>query len=97
MNFPEFENILNNLSLVTRVRFKNVGEATLFSVIRSFEGWILIDGTGDINFRFTAFDADPADRGVVNLRFSPYPTSDGAPMFYIGAVHIGGISEVDFV
>lgn len=96
MMFPEFENILDNLSLVERVRFKNVGGAILFSVIRSFEGWILIDGTGDINFRFTGFDADPADRGVVNLKFSPYPT-DGAPMFHIGAVHIDGISEVDFV
>lgn len=95
MMFPEFENILQNLSLVTRVRFKNVGGAILFSIIRSFEGWILIDGTGDINFRFTQFDVDPSDRGVVNLRFWSGRSSEN--VCYIGAVRIAGISEVDFV
>lgn len=95
MMFPEFKDILDNLSLVTRVRFKNVGGAILFSVIRSFEGWILIDGTGGINFRFTEFDTDPSDRGVVNLRFwSGMSTENG---HHIGAVRIDGISEVDFV
>ncbi len=95
MNYNEFNDILNNLSIVTRVRFKNVGGAILFSVIRSFEGWILIDGTGNINFRFTEFDLDPADRGIVNLRFWSGRSSENT--YYIGAVRIEGISEVDFV
>lgn len=95
MMFPEFQNILQNLSLVTRVRFKNVGGTILFSVIRSFEGWILIDGTGGINFRFTEFDMDPSDRGIVNLRFWSGRSSENG--YHIGAVHIEAISEVDFV
>lgn len=95
MNYSEFENILNNLSLVTRVRFRNVGGGILFSVIRSFEGWILIDGTGGINFRFTEFDIDPSDRGIVNLRFWSGRSSENG--HHIGAVRIEDISEVDFV
>ena len=97
MNFSEFENILQTLSLVTRARFKDAEGRIIFSVVKSFEGWILIDRTGGINFRFTAFDADPSDRGIVNLRFSPYPINDGAPVFYIGAVHIKDIEGVDFI
>ena len=95
MLFPEFKDILDNLSLVTRVRFKNVGGTILFSVIRSFEGWILIDGTGGINFRFTEFDADPADREIVNLRFwSGISIEKG---HHIGSVYIKSIEGVDFI
>ena len=95
MMFPEFKDILDNLSLVTRVRFKNAEGTVLFSFIRFFDGWILIDGTGGINFRFTEFDTDPSDRGIVNLRFwSGIPSEKG---HHIGAVLIKNISEVDFV
>lgn len=94
MMFPEFKDILNNLSLVTRVRFKDEN-GIRFSVIRSFEGWILIDGTGSINFRFTEFNADPSDRGTVNLYFWSGRSSENT--YYIGALRIKGITEVDFV
>lgn len=95
MIYSEFENILNNLSLVTRVRFKKTGGEILFSVIRSFEGWILIDGTGNINFRFTEFDMDPSDRGIVNLRFWSGRSNENG--YHIGAVHIKDIEEVDAI
>ena len=94
MIFTEFADILRNLSLVTRVRFKDeIG--VRFSVIRSFEGWILVDTTGYINFRFTEFDMDPSDRETVNLRFWSGRSSENG--HHIGAVSIKGITEVDFV
>ena len=94
MIFTEFADILRNLSLVTRVRFKDhVG--LRFSVLRTFEGWVLVDNTGSINFRFTEFDMDPSDRGIVNLRFwFGRSTEDG---HHIGALRIDDIEEVDFI
>lgn len=95
MMFPEFKDILNSLSLVTRVRFKDAEGKILFSVVRFFDGWILIDGTGGINFRFTEFDIDPSDRGIVNLRFWSGISSENG--HHIGAVCIKHIEGVDFI
>ena len=55
MKFSQFSEILSKLSLVTRLKFRSADGWTIFSVIRSFEGWIIIDQTGCINFRFTRF------------------------------------------
>ena len=95
MKFTEFSEILSKLSLVTRLKFRSTDGWTIFSVIRSFEGWILIDGTGGINFRFTEFDADPADREIVNLRFWSGILNEKD--HHIGSVYIKSIEGVDFV
>lgn len=93
MNHKEFSDILDNMSLVGRARFKNIDGWTVFSIIRSFDGWILIDQTGCINFRFTR-SADSKDRrsGAVDLFFS-----DGRNESYIGAVVLKDIDGVDFI
>lgn len=93
MRYDKFKDILNNLSLVSRVRFKNADGWTIFSVVRSFDGWIMIDQTGFINFRFTR--TDPSNRSneeAVDLYFSDMKNES-----YIGAVVIGEVAEVDFV
>ena len=93
MKFSQFSEILSNLSLVTRVRFKNDTGFTLFSVIRSFDGWILIDQTGMINFRFTRMtEAKDRTFDTVDLFFS-----DGKHESYIGSVTIRDVSEVDAI
>lgn len=93
MRYDKFRDILNNLSLVSRVRFKNAEGWTLFSVIRSFDGWIMIDQIGFINFRFTRIDlSNRANEEAVDLYFSDMKNES-----YIGAVVIDQIAEVDFV
>lgn len=93
MNHNEFSDILDNMSLVGRVRFKNAEGWPLFSVIRSFEGWILIDQAGNINFRFTR-TAESKDRrsGATDLFFS-----DGRNESYIGAVVLKDVTGVDVI
>lgn len=93
MDYNEFSDILDNMSLVGRARFKNADGWTIFSVIRSFEGWIVIDQTGLINFRFTR-SAESKDRRskAVDLFFS-----DGRNESYIGAIVLKDIDGVDFV
>lgn len=93
MNHKEFSDILDNMSLVGRAKFRNVEGWTIFSVIRSFEGWILIDQTGCINFRFTR-SAESKDRRTEaeDLFFS-----DGRNESYIGAVVLKDIDGVEFI
>jgi hypothetical protein len=93
MDHKEFSNILDNMSLVGRAKFRNTDGWIIFSIIRSFDGWILIDQTGCINFRFTrlAESKDPRS-GAVDLFFS-----DGRNESYIGAVVLKDIDGVDFI
>lgn len=93
MEYKEFSNILDNMSLVGRAKFRNVDGWTIFSVIRSFEGWILIDQTGCINFRFTrSAESKDSRTGTVDLFFS-----DGRNESYIGAVVLKEIDGVEFI
>ena len=93
MKFSQFSEILSNLSLVSRVRFKNPDGWTIFSVIRSFDGWILIDQTGYINFRFTRFTpAVNTKEDAIDLYFS-----DGKTENYIGAIVLRDVEEVDSI
>ena len=93
MNHNDFSDILDSMSLVGRVRFKNADGWTVFSIIRSFDGWILIDSTGSINFRFTR-TAESKDRrsGATDLFFS-----DGRNESYIGAIVLKDVEGVDVV
>jgi hypothetical protein len=94
MKFSQFSEILSNLSLVSRVRFKTADGWTIFSVIRSFDGWILIDQTGNINFRFTrTAEAKDTTLETVDLFFS----SDRKSESYIGSVTIRDVDGVEAI
>ena len=93
MDYNEFIDVLNNMSLVGRAKFRNMDGWTVFSVIRSFDGWILIDQTGCINFRFTRVGESKDRRsGAVDLFFS-----EGKSENYIGAIVLRDIAGVDFL
>ena len=87
MNYEDFAQTLLNLSLVTRVRFKDKDLKIRFSFVRTFESWIYVSGDGTFNVRFTSFNYDER-MGIVQLLYRADT---------IAYLELKDIEEVDFV
>ena len=87
MDYERFVDVLGNLSLVTRARFKDEEKAIKFSFVRTFESWIYISGDGTFNVRFTSFNYDEHMENVQLM----YRADT------IAYLKLKDITEVDFV
>lgn len=87
MDYDKFVDVLGNLTLVTRARFKDKDLKIRFSFVRTFESWIYISGDGTFNVRFTSFNYDEHMKNVQLM----YRADT------IAYLKLEDITEVDFV
>ena len=87
MDYDKFVDVLGNLSLVTRARFKDKDLKIRFSFVRTFGSWIYISGDGTFNVRFTSFNYDEHMKNVQLM----YRADT------IAYLKLEDITEVDFV
>lgn len=87
MDYDKFVDVLGNLTLVTRARFKDKDLKIRFSFVRTFESWIYISGDGTFNVRFTSFNYDEHMKNVQLMYRSDT----------IAYLKLEDITEVDFV
>ena len=87
MDYDKFVDVLGNLTLVTRARFKDKDLKIKFSFVRTFESWIYISGDGTFNVRFTSFNYDEHMKNVQLM----YRADT------IAYLKLEDITEVDFV
>lgn len=87
MDYDKFVDVLGNLTLATRARFKDKDLKIRFSFVRMFESWIYISGDGTFNVRFTSFNYDEHMKNVQLMNRSDT----------IAYLKLEDITEVDFV